>query len=492
VSCAGGEPQRELPEMTDVFAANLSPDGKTLVCLRGIQEKDRRLKSIWISSPLGAPPRKYSSAPFETEPILLPNYLKFSPDGLQIGYSYFSQGGGGGFQLLDWPDGPNAKTRRIFQNQTPSPPSFDWLPDSRHMIISTQGNLWLGDVKTGELMRFTKPIAGAEYHPSVSPDGKRVVISVQTSDYDIAEIPLDGGIRAWPLLATSGSEEYPSRSRSGLIAFVGNPPGGYGIWLRSGQGDWQRLIVTRKDFPDDKGGNFHFAAISPDGFRVAYSRTNPIQAKIWISPTAGGRPAPAMPDIDQREIACSWSPNSAALACVISKKGIYSLGVIQVGSKNPPRYIPAPTLRTAPAWSPDDQWIAYGSSEPSLILVSPDGKKSRKLPSPVAPSNQRFVLVWSRDATTIYVADSHGVSARLYAVDIKSGKSRQVADLGPDIDFEAPLNLGLSGYLAADGKSFVTNVVNSRSDLWIMEGFPQPGAERNSWLDALPRFFNRK
>jgi hypothetical protein len=200
-----------------------------------------------------------------------------------------------------------------------------------------------------------------------------------------------------------------------------------------------------------------------------------------------------MPEINQLEWSCSWSPDNTALACFVQKQGNFSLGVIQVGSQNLPNYIPAPTLRTALAWSPDGQWIAYGSSpESSLILVSPDGKKSRKLPSPVEPSNQRFVLVWSRDSATIYVASCRVGNARLDAVDIQSGKPRPVADLGPDINFRTPTNYCLSGCLAAGGKSFVATILNSKSDLWILEGFPQPGAERYSWPDALTRFFTRK
>ncbi len=64
--------------------------------------------------------------------------------------------------------------------------------------------------------------------------------------------------------------------------------------------------------------------------------------------------------------------------------------------------------------------------------------------------------------------------ARLDAVDVQSGKSRNIATHDLDIDFQTEKNMGLSGYLTADGKSFVTTVLNSRSDLWILEGLPIP------------------
>ncbi len=113
-----------------------------------------------------------------------------------------------------------------------------------------------------------------------------------------------------------------------------------------------------------------------------------------------------------------------------------------------------------------------------MILVSPDGRDSRKLPSPVMPSNQGSVLVWSRNSATIYIASSLSGEARLDAVDVQSGKAKNIGRYKSDINFQSSITMGLSGYLSADGKSFVTSVRNTRSDLWILEGFPNPASIR--------------
>jgi hypothetical protein len=45
--------------------------------------------------------------------------------------------------------------------------------------------------------------------------------------------------------------------------------------------------------------------------------------------------------------------------------------------------------------------------------------------------------------------------------------------------FGTPNTFMLSGSLSRDGRSFATTVLNSKSDLWMLEGFPQP---RRRWF----------
>jgi serine/threonine protein kinase len=65
VAVVGGEPQEVLK--APMYAAALSPDGKTLAFWQGYDEAGKRYGSVWISSPPGAPPRKYEPAPFRVE-----------------------------------------------------------------------------------------------------------------------------------------------------------------------------------------------------------------------------------------------------------------------------------------------------------------------------------------------------------------------------------------------------------------------------------------
>jgi Tol biopolymer transport system component len=130
-------------------------------------------------------------------------------------------------------------------------------------------------------------------------------------------------------------------------------------------------------------------------------------------------------------------------------------------------------------WSPDGRWIACGGSGETVLLVSPDGAQRRSLPSPVSASYDRFVLAWSRDAATIYVASSRTVRSRLDAIDVRSGTVRRIAEYAKDVVFSNGNAYTLSGSSSPDGKSLATTVFNRRADLWMLEGFPLP---RRSWF----------
>jgi Tol biopolymer transport system component len=86
------------------------------------------------------------------------------------------------------------------------------MPDSRHVCLSAEGGLWLGDSATGKCQRVTASANEGASEPSVSPDGEQVAFTVSTSNYDTIEVPLDGS-QPRPLLATAGEISLPGRPR---------------------------------------------------------------------------------------------------------------------------------------------------------------------------------------------------------------------------------------------------------------------------------------
>jgi Tol biopolymer transport system component len=291
------------------------------------------------------------------------------------------------------------------------------------------------------------------------------------SDYDIIELPLDGSAPR-PVLATAQNERSPSGSATGdQMAFITDRAGESEIWLRSPSGNWERPAVRQSDFPNDPGQVFASVSLSPDGSRLAYYR----QGRFWVSPVSGGHASQALAGAESGTGAPSWSPDSSSIAYLGIIGGRLHVAVTRIGGQQPQFPIPgtANQCASAPVWSPDGLWIACGGNDRTVLLVSPDGKRRRSLPSPVPASNHGFVLVWSRNAETIYVASSTTPKARLDAIDVRLGSSRRIAEYPGDLDFAAGSTFSLSGSLSRDGKSFATTVVNRRSDLWILEGFPQ-------------------
>jgi Tol biopolymer transport system component len=345
---AGTSVTGAVPKVDEAEAAALSPDGKTLALWRYIEQEGKGISS-----------------------------LRFSTDGSKIALSFPSPHGARPFWLLDWPDGPKAKPRRLFTDHTFSwPPSFDWLPDSRCLILAVNGGRWLGDTQTGTLRRMTSSEAGGQNFPSVSPDGGRIVFAATSNDYDIMEIPLDGS-PPHPYMATSRGEHSPSwSSAADRMAYVTDRSGKDEIWLRSASGDWERPIVTQADFPDGAEG------------------TN-----IWIASASGGKAMMVIPGRTP-----SWSPDSSSLAFLVYTDHA-EIGVARVGSgESPVYYEDSAPIRTPPVWSPDGHWIAFGSGQ-ELILISPGGMTTRRFPSPVSPNFQDFVIprIYARSCSTKYL-----------------------------------------------------------------------------------------
>jgi len=470
VGVAGGEPREVFPGLS-VAAADLSKDGKSFALWRVIRQGEKTSASLWISSPAGAPPHQYQPAPFEVDAGYTGTLIRFSPDGAHIGLSIYTSADSS-FWLLPWPEGHSAP-RRLFSKRTlPNAPRFDWMPDSRHLLMAMEGSLWLGDSRTDTLERVTASATEGDDTPAVSPDGQRIAFTTGNSDYDIVSIPLDGSPPR-PILATARDESSPSWSMSGRMAFITNRSGQDEVWLRDAQGDFERPIVTQSDFPDDKTLAIYNAAISPDGRRIAYDRqTSKVLDALWISPSSGGRPAP-VPTPGSVPAGLSWSPDGNSLAFTGGSDGL-QIGIMQIGSDRGPNFLGV-ACGAAPAWSPDGHWIACAvRNESAIVLISPDGKQSRKIPSPARTGAQQFVTVWSLDSSTIYVASSLSDPARLDAIDVRTGAARKIADLGSSVNFEMPVNFMLAGSLAPDGKSLATTAAKTSSDIWILDGFTLP------------------
>jgi serine/threonine protein kinase/Tol biopolymer transport system component len=466
VAIAGGEPQEVFPG-TPVNAATLSGDGKTFALWQQIRQEKKIRSSLWISSPAGAPPRKYEPA-FGIDVAYQNNSIRFSPNGTNIGLS-FERNGGSEFWLFPWPEGHSAPRRLFSSRHLPEAPRFDWMPDSKHLLMAEQGSLWASDIESEILQRVTASPTGYDDHPAVSPDGHRMAFSTVHEDYDIVSVPLDGSALR-PILATALNEFSPSWSLSGRMAFITDRSGQDEVWLRDAQGDLERPIATQSDFPDDPTELISNVAISPNGGRVAYVRlAGKSGGALWISPASGGRPA-SVPIPGHIPDGFSWSPDGNSLAVLGGFDGA-QLAIVRIGSDRGPTFLGI-ACGAAPAWSPDGRRIACGvPSESAILLISPDGKESRRLLSPVRISANSLVMVWSRDSSTIYIASSLSDPARLDAIDVRTGAARKIADFGPDITFVVSRDFCVSGSLAPDGKSFATSVLKSPSDIWILDGF---------------------
>jgi len=464
VSRAGGQPEQIV---NGAIAFHVSRDGKNLALWRRTEGDDGVRHSVWISSPPGAEPVEYKDGPSVKTPFT-PVYLRFSPDGKSLYLSVYTDAGAE-MWLLPFPAG-SGKPRRIFEKiPWNRPVSASWLPDNRRLVLAgnpapaTGATLWLADTSTESMTRVLADPDEAQTTPSVSPDGKRLLFSKLATDRDIVELPLDGSPpRA--LLATSLPEFSPTWSPSGdQFAYVTRRNGTDELWVRSTQGNWDRPVVTAKEFPTLEA--LLSPVFSPDGSRIAYTALlagSDRRRSLAISPASGGAPT-----VIADGYAPSWSPDGRQIAFLwIKPDAKIPMATISVGSDRHPHEIgPA---NNAPEWSPSGQWIAV-STFMGLTLVSPDGKSTRTLPAVIGQA-----LAWSKDSKTIYGLSYNGDPATLKALDVASGNVRTLAEY--HIGFQ-PLQLIENSYtgnirisLNPDGKSVAVGTATSQADLWILDG----------------------
>jgi DNA-binding winged helix-turn-helix (wHTH) protein/Tol biopolymer transport system component len=475
VSRAGGEPELVFKDTAFIASIDLSPDGKSLAIWRAPRSADGKVRgSLWISSPPGAQPREYMPVPVAV-PAALSAIIRFSPDGKRIYLNVTTLNGNQAeIWLLPFPMGSGAP-RRVFSKMPWGRTEGAWLPDSRRLVLSAgvpsapAPSLWLADTRDESVTKLTDGSV-SQQTPAVSPDGRRILFTREEASADIVELPVDGS--APRKLATAGFN--PGWSPKGdAFAYVTGRYGALEMWLRSASGEWERPIITGKDFPaimELLGA----PAISPDGTRIVYTallRDPRRLGAIYVSPISGGAPAWVADGA-----APSWSPDGTSLA-LLTRGG--KLATVRVGSSQPPLEISdencTPPL---PVWSPSGDWIAcqtavgaYAAQEgvTGVALVSPDGKKNRMLPQLKA-----VVIAWSKDSRTIYGLHDEDGRWSLVAEDVANGAVRKVADYGFEITpFSGNTFFSMRLSLSPDGKSFAIGTLKSQTDLWILEGFPR-------------------
>jgi Tol biopolymer transport system component len=327
--------------------------------------------------------------------------------------------------------------------------------------------LWFADVESETLTRMLAEPESGQATPSVSPDGKRVSFSQVNRDRDIVEFPLDGSAPR-TILSTDLPEFGPSWSPKGdQFAFVTQRNGTDELWIRSPEGNWDRPVVTAKDFPTLQ--SLISPTFSPDGARIAYTALlagGGRRRSLAISPVGGGTPT-----IVSDGYAPTWSPDGGTIAFLwLKADGTIPVATIRVGSDSPPVEIVRPRGGLgAPEWSPDGKWIAVPGGR-GVELTSPDGKEQRTL-----PGISGGALAWSKDARMLYVLTFQAPQPSLVAMDVATGNIRKLADY--DLSFQPLLENTYTGSvrlsLSPDGKNVVTSVATNQADLWILEGFAQ-------------------
>jgi serine/threonine protein kinase len=479
ISPAGGRPELVVEAAS---RATISPDGRTLAFFHEEDTPEAlsgSSRTLWVSSPSGDDARAYTEPPFDKR-TFVDGQLRFSPDGSKLLAWVWGWNEAGSnvpspeFWMIPWPTGTPYKVLPSLARDAPVAASFDWLPDSRRIVVAlwdqtTAGmHLWTADTVSGDSSRLTST-PGSENRPEVSPNGDIVAFTNETIDFDLVMVPLDG-TPAQNLWTTSRNELDPTFLRDGSqYAYVSDAGGTLQIWLRSRDERFQRLVVSPDQFSGETTLALGAPALSPDGERIAYQRyAEKSGYQIWVSTITGaGPPVPLAPGSLYQD-APTWSPDGEWIAFAErTKEGESVLAKVRVGPGNAPQKILQNVITTSsrPKWSPDGKWILCDTVN-GLTIVSPDGTDTR-----VISEDLWIAYAWAADGRRVLGLREADERARHYALTSVDIETKQERILNPDLGVIPPAAQSIRGLTTLGTTALVTSVASARSEIWTLEGF---------------------
>ena len=477
IASVGGDPEF-IMDLTDVYTLDLSRDGTALATLR--KNKDGEY-NVEVSDPLGSPLRSYRPSPFSSKSLEWNPNLKFSPDGKSILLFRAGDHGKQEAWLIPYPAG-SKPPRRILQRlpDTRDTPTFSWMPDNRHIVISlTAGrssghHLSIADTGSNDVTPLTIGNAD-EVYPAVSPDGRTLIYGQNMNGWDVVSVSVDDG--STKTLIDIGRKDLMAAwsARQAKLAWVTDRSGPEEIWLRGSDGS-ERPAITAQNFPPGTTKVLMNPCLSPDSDRLVFGRVDlGGVARLWISSLSGGVPVLLTNSEHTLELGGSWSPDGSRFVYVAYEGGKTSLMSVKTsGGATPIKLVDIGKQNDLPDWSSTGDWITYHDDK-GWNLISPDGKRTKFL-----GKIQADYLAFSKDGKLLYGIQTGATEADqdraiLFSLDTATLKQKVIKNLGGDFAPSTKFRPGIRFSLSPDGKSFVYSTAKYRNDLWMLQGYRQPG-----------------
>lgn len=375
-----------------------SPDGRQLAIVRGT---GGIAGEIWLVPVAGDQPRRASSDP----PEVFAEAPAFTKDGALI----HSSNRGGATNIWVYPERGGSPVRLTSGPGPDSAPTV--AADGTIAFVNSRwkNTLTLHRLDGGPPRTLTSH-APFLWAPVFSPDGKEVAFSRSEFDgsWHVWSLPIDGGTPR-RLTATAGGELYPRYGPDGTVVM-------FHTWAtprRIGRLSRTSGSVTMMSFGE---GSNAFPDVSPDGKRIAITRTEQDAERIYITAADGSGARLLTPTPGA---VATWSPDGRLVAFAGNRGYAGGIFLIDGDGRHERRLTPTGGW---PVWWPDGRhvgYIAIGRNGNQEIQVVPiDGGTPATLAQiPFRGSNHPFAV--SPDGTMLAATNEVHVSDEIWLLESK-------------------------------------------------------------------------
>jgi Tol biopolymer transport system component len=279
---------------------------------------------------------------------------------------------------------------------TSGPSAASWSPDSKSVVYSMAGSLWIQPVDSGIARQITAG-PGYDYQPDWSPDGKQIVFSRYNNDA-VELLLLDVASNRAQQLTNGGAVNVDARwSPDGKnIAFVSTSYN-------------KKFHIFLAELQD---GN------APKIQQLTEERKSTVSRYYYSS--------------FDHELSPTWSPDGSEIIFISNRGNIYGSGgfwrmKVQPGSQAREIRYEETTWKAHPDWSPDGARVIYssylGRQWHQLWIMTSEGGD----PFPLTYGEFDITMPrWSPDGKQIAFISNQGGNTSLYIQDVIGGAQREL------------------------------------------------------------------